>query len=55
MGLTVSIVAQERKPEEKTQSLTINLRGPAQVDSEKIVEALGAEPDVRRVRVEEIS
>lgn len=55
MGLTVSTVAQERKPEEKSQSITFDVRAPAQLEFEKLVDALGAEHDVRRVRVEQMS
>jgi putative Mg2+ transporter-C (MgtC) family protein len=55
MGLTVSTVAQERKPEERSQSVTFDVRAPAQLEFEKLVDALGSEPDVRRVRVEQMS
>ena len=55
MGLIVAIVAQERKAEKKTQSLTLEVRVPAEVDFESLVGSLGADPGVRRVRVERVT
>lgn len=55
MGLIVTIVAQERKAEKKTQSLTLEVRVPAEVDFESLVGSLGADPGVRRVRVERVT
>lgn len=52
MGLTVSTIAQERKPAEATQSITLDVRVPGQVEVAELVDALGAEPDVRSIRVE---
>jgi putative Mg2+ transporter-C (MgtC) family protein len=52
MGLIVSTLAQERKAEEKTQSVTLEVRIPRQVDSDRLIDELSAQRDVRRVRVE---
>lgn len=54
MGLTVSTLAQERTPAEQMQALTLDVRAPAQVEFDELVDALGTEPDVRRVRVEHV-
>ncbi len=55
MGLTVSTLAQERKTDEKTQALLLEVRIPQQIEIDKLIDDLGAEPDVRRVRVEHVS
>ncbi|MCC6332919.1 MAG: MgtC/SapB family protein [Myxococcales bacterium] len=55
LGVAVSTVKQERKPEKKTQSLTLDVRVPAEVDFETLVGSLGADPGVRRVRVERVA
>ncbi|GMU62690.1 MAG: magnesium transporter [Myxococcaceae bacterium] len=55
LGVVVSTVKQERKPEKKTQSLTLDVRVPAEVDFETLVGSLGADPGVRRVRVERVA
>lgn len=55
MGLTVSTLVQERTLDEKSQSLSLDIRAPAHVELETIVDALGADPDVLRVRVAHVT
>lgn len=54
LGLTVSTLAQERTPDDQTQSITLDVRVPAAIDFDKLVDLVGAEPGVRRVRVEDV-
>jgi putative Mg2+ transporter-C (MgtC) family protein len=55
MGFIVSVVAHERHVAETTQSVTLEVRFSQQVEIEKLTDVLGAEPQVRRVRVEHVS
>lgn len=54
-GMKVSTLAQERKPEEKTLSLTFDVQVPAAIDVDAVIEELASAPAVRSVRAELVS
>jgi putative Mg2+ transporter-C (MgtC) family protein len=54
-GMKVSTLAQERKPEEKTLSLTFDVHVPAALDVDAVIEELAAAPAVRSVKAELVS
>lgn len=55
MGLTVSTLVQERKPEDDTQSMTLDIRVPVESDLEQIIDTLEAERGVRYLRIEHVA
>jgi putative Mg2+ transporter-C (MgtC) family protein len=55
MAVLVTTLAYERSIDEKTQSVTLELRFPQTLDVEKLLETLEAQPEVRRVRVEQVA
>lgn len=54
MSLVVSTIAQERHVEDGEQVITLEVGVAPQIEIEQLVETLGAQPDVRRVKVERI-
>lgn len=53
-GITTSTLAYDRSVEADTRSVTLDVRLPATVDIERLIELLEAQPEVRRVRVEQV-
>ncbi|MFT3709256.1 MAG: MgtC/SapB family protein [Archangium sp.] len=55
LGLEVATLSHERKVDDGTQALTLDVRVPQQVSIEQLINELGVLPAVRRVRVDSLS
>ena len=53
-GVAVSTLGYDRSVEADTRSLTLDVRLPSTLDIERLIELLEAQPEVRRVRVDQV-